>query len=315
MSNAEQENVDYFARAKNILSSGDAAFVEPTEVQNGIARAFPVLIAVAMIASIVVRVITWDYAVSRWILFFVIVPISVSALGFIFFVCGAIRTIARRSTQKIDASGLSFDILILAIRATSVGLVYSTFLLIFLFHFRFFFGEPLVQGLALLKLAATHFLYAAAYRSDWKVSLLQVTAGATYVALGITLYLCKEDDLFQASGYVLASAFVLFSGCAFALSEYGSTVGLLLISASYFGSAHEFGSIVCIPVFTVGSFILLHQVSGYLVHGTARMTALLFGSWSRIHAADSSENNVFEEKNEHEPLLSYRSDNFIVVKN
>jgi hypothetical protein len=306
------------------LKKEDEHLVEPSELDVGIGRAIFLLSVIVFVTESVLRIITWDYKISMWVTLVPIPPIVFLSAMFLVFFTGGIKTLATRKASNPDSSGFRFDLLVKAIKTTTVGLMYTAILLLFLFHFRFSFGQPLVQLLALLKLGGTHLLYAGVFRNDWRVSMLHVFGGANYLALGLSLYLCKENLVLVVCDFVLGCSCILFSGGALTFGAFGSMVGLAVMSVSYFFSANNYPTLICVSLFVSGGLSVLYELSESTFYEIARVIALLFGSWARIEAIDSATSSILSsdlpngslgEIREDEPLLSSRTEPFIVIKN
>ena len=286
-------------------------------LHTNIAWAILIGTSLGVLGMILVRFLTYDDTLKDWVETVPIAPIAIAIGWLLFFLTGLWKSVVGRRTARGDGDLFRFDLFIASVKLCVAGSVYCVIWLLLLLLVHFSFSHKLPLLLAACKLASTHFIFAAIFRTKLETCLLNIVAGCTYVALGVVLYKCNDDDVFLFANYTLAGSVALVAILMLFYYRWMMFLSFGLLSSSFILAALS-QSRYAVVLASMGSMIvLLITTIPAMIEGLSAIVAMLFGSWD-THARNglSSVNSTDNEPHvEAEPLLSARSEQFKVIKN
>ena len=316
MSNA-QDSVT--SKVLPALEGGLVPFTDVNVVHTKFAWIVTVLSALGMLGIILSRFLTHSYMLHDWIDYMTLTPIVIFACWLLFFFSAVGRACLGRKSAR-EPESFRADLFIASIKLSIAGSIYSTFWLIFLFLARFGLEHRLPILLSLMKLASTHLLYAAIFRSEVESCLVNVTVGASYISLGAVAFFADDADLLRVADFCLAGGWGVISIIVFIYRRWVvSLSGMFLAICFLMGALDQ--SRYAIAVASLAGLVSFLSVKLLtVVEGLSSVISLLFGSWAKsqpdgLYSSSSSGDQLVDPSiPEGEPLLSGRNEQFIVIK-
>lgn len=276
--------------------------------------------SLGVLAMILVRFLSYSDKIQDWVEAFAIAPLVVAVLWLSFFAIGLVKSVIGRRASMDSVDSFRFDLFVASLKVSVAGTVYCSFWTLLLLLLRFNFEKTLPLMLAQFKLASSHFIFATFFRSKLETCLANIVMGSTYIASGVIFYTYTDEvTFFQSFNLCIGISSALFAILCLISLKWILFISFSLLSSSFFLGAF-LQSRYAMAVSFLGAIVLaLIELLPTLVEGLASLVAMLFGSWTRFSSSfvSSTSSGMHDPPStaEAEPLLTARSEQFIVIKN